>query len=788
MSDPVRIGGFYSSFDTEAVISQLTKARQVQIDKLNVEVARADARKAAIADLVTRFSALRSKVNTLAGTSSVSGKSTVVTGTGLAAAAGPNAALGSFTVSVSKLATGTRAAGSAISAALDAASPMNESNFQTTPTNGTFTIGTAGGGNTTIKIGAQVVNGAALLNASNFATAVTSGTFTVATAGGGSAVINVDVATQSLNDIVTSINGSGIGLTATITNDTYGRANTITLTSTNGNITLGDSGDTSNFLSATSLTGATGTTTITGTAPVSQQMTLNGVVAEINGAGVGVTATITNDANGKANIITLNAATAINVGNATDSSNFLSATNLLASPGTTTRASTRGIARMNPSDKMADASWQGGAPAAGAHSFTINGVTINYNAASDSMNDVLARITASTAGVTATYDSVTDAVILQQTATGSMPITLADDGAGGDFLSKTGLLAASQTAGTNAEYSINGGATQYSSSNTVTALPGVTLTLSALIDAGTPATVAVNQDASSAVTAMKGLVTEFNNVMTAIDSLTKADGSKDDNQSGLLSGDASIRQLKSSLRGMLIGTGQNVPGNYTSMGQVGLSFGAVGSAVGTTNTLQFDESKFTAALASDPTSLQSFLSAFSLEATLTPGGTGSIASISGSYTGSKAGTYAITDDGVGHLTAVFTPLDGSAATTTNATVTPGGTTTALIPGMTVTIAGALQGGEHTVSVATTSSSVMNQLKTFLENQVGAGGMLARREDSYAAISEDIQERMDTIQERIDREMENLRRKFALMEQAQARAQGIMAALEQAMVKMSATKQ
>lgn len=786
MSDPVRIGGFFSSFDTEAVIAQLTKVRQVRIDKLNVEALRADARKAAIADLVTRFSSLLSKVKALSSSTSASGKSTAVSGTGVNAAADPTAAIGSFTVDVTKLATGTSATGSAITAALDAASPLDESNFQTTPTSGAFTIGTSGGGSATIKVGAQAVNSAALLNASNFATAVTSGTFTISTSGGGPAVINVDIATQSLDDIVTAINGSGIGVTASIANDSYGRANTLVLTSTNGDITLGDGGDTSNFLSATNLSGATGTTTLTATAPMSWQMSLNDVIAEINGAGVGITASITNDSNGKANILSLSAATSITLGNATDTSNFLSATNVLASPGTTSRASTRGIARMNPSQTMSGASWQGGPPAAGAHSFTINGVTINYDTSTDSLNDVLNRISSSSAGVTATYDSVSDTIRLQQTKTGSMPITLADDGAGGDLLSKTGLLAATQTLGENAEFAINGGAAQYSDSNTVLAQPGVTLTLTALIDPGTPATVTVSQDVSSASSAIKGFVTEFNNVMTAIDTLTKADGSETDNQSGLLSGDASIRQLKSTLRGLLTGAGQNVPGNFTSMGQVGLSFGAVGSAVGTTNALTFDESKFSAALASDPVSVQSFFSALTLTPTLDPAGTGSISGISGTYTGTKAGSYAITDDGSGNLAAVFTPADGGPTTTTTASVIANGSTTSLIPGTTVSIGAALQAGNHTVTVAASSASVMKQIETFLENQAGAGGMLTLREDSYEAVSKDIQARMDNIQERIDREMDNLRRKFMLMEQAQARAQSIMASLEQAMVKLSAT--
>ncbi|MBI5948350.1 MAG: flagellar filament capping protein FliD [Chloroflexi bacterium] len=783
MADPVRVSGFFSTFDTEAVIKQLTEVRQIRIRRMDIEQARADVRGQTIADLNTRLAALLSKAKALSSITSVSGKSTTVEGSGVAAAAGPSAATGTFTVDVTKLATGTTATGSAITAALDSTSPMSRSNFATGVTDGKFTIKTATGGSAQFTVGPTAANSAALLNASNFSTAVTSGTFTLATTGGGSAVINVDITTQSLDDVITAINGSGIGVTASLTNDANGRATILTLTSTNGDITVGGGSDTSNFLTATNLSAATGTTTRASTAAFTTQDSLAQVITAINASGIGVTATITNDANGRANIVSLASASgAITLGTGADTSNFLSATNLLASPGTTSRQSTQAIARMNGSTKMADGSWFGGAPASGAHTFTVNGVSIAYDTAADSLNDVIARINGSTAGVTARYDTATDTIKLQQSKTGSLAVTLADDGSGGNFLSKTGLLTATQALGASAEYSIDGGATQYASSNSVLAVAGVTLTFSTLTTVGTPVKVTVNQDTSSAVTAIKAFVTEFNAAITAIDEATKTDA-KDASSAGALSGDASVRALKSSLRGLINGPGLGLTGKYTNLGEVGLSFGAVGSAVGTTNTLQFDESKFKAALAADPTSVQSLLSAYTLSATLAGGGTGSLASMTGSYTGTKTGSYAITDDGSGHLSAVFSPADGGSQTTTTATVTAGGSNTTLIPGMTLTI-GALQAGNHSIAVSATKSSVFRQVQQYLEGQAGAGGILTKRQDTYSAVSKDIAARKVVIQDRIDKEMAILRRKFVAMEQAQARAQSAMTALQQAMVKVS----
>jgi hypothetical protein len=60
-----------------------------------------------------------------------------------------------------------------------------------------------------------------LLNNSNFGTNVTAGTFTLKAATGSAVTITVDPTTQSLNDIVTAINAQTgtSGITATIQND-----------------------------------------------------------------------------------------------------------------------------------------------------------------------------------------------------------------------------------------------------------------------------------------------------------------------------------------------------------------------------------------------------------------------------------------------------------------------------------------------------------------------------------------------------------------------------------------
>ncbi|MBI2765841.1 MAG: flagellar filament capping protein FliD [Chloroflexi bacterium] len=664
---PIRLSGFFSNIDYESILSQLTQVRQAPIRSLDAQRVKMLAQKTALTGLGGNFSGLLFRAKSLLDAASTSGKSTSVDGTGVTAAAGPSATTGSFKVAVSRLATGTTATGTVISAA---------------------------------------VNQTAMLGVSNFNIPVNSGTFTMKTATGGSATITVDAATQSLDGVVAAINGSGIGITATIQNDAAGRPNILQLDSTQGAMTLGSGGDTSNFLAAT---------------------------------------------------------------------------NLIASPGTTTRSSTLGIARINTSNKLANSAFLGGPPNAGAQSFTLNGVTINYDTAADSLADVINRINASTAGVNARYDSASDTIKLTESKTGSLAITMADNG-GGNFLAKTGLLAATQTLGSTAQYSVDGGATQYADSNTVT-VNGTSLSFTAVTS--TPVTVNVTQDTATALTNVKNFVAEYNGLMDAITAATKNNGA-DTSQAGVLSGDSTLTAIASSLRSIITSQGSNLSSNFTTLSQIGLSFGPVGSAVGSTNKLVLDETVFKKALASDPASVQAVLSQVKLAGTLTAGGTGSIAGLTGTYSGNRAGTYAIADDGLGTLTATFTPIDGGPDVVTTGAITAGGTNDTLIPGMVIQAGATLQAGSHTITVAASTESVISRIKTFLDVQSGAGGVLTKRQATYDTRLKDIDARKQKIQESIDNEMAAMRKKFIAMEQASARASSVSDALTASLAKLNAS--
>ena len=63
-------------------------------------------------------------------------------------------------------------------------------------------------------------------------------------------------------------------------------------------------------------------------------------------------------------------------------------------------------------------------------------------------------------------------------------------------------------------------------------------------------------------------------------------------------------------------------------------------------------------------------------------------------------------------------------------------------------------------------------------EASAGATAALRKATYDRIGSDISERIATLEKRIEAEMEQLRRKFAAMEQAQARSQSILGNLQQ----------
>ena len=276
----------------------------------------------------------------------------------------------------------------------------------------------------------------------------------------------------------------------------------------------------------------------------------------------------------------------INLGATGDTSNFLTAINIknanqsTGATGATTVASSVNLGAVNPALHLNEARFANGAVTAGT--FFVNGIEITVDPATDSLSDVVQRITDSDAGVSASYDSATDTIQLVSKSLGSRTIALTAGTS--NFLAVTNLAAATQTAGNDSQFSVNGGPVQTRNTNQVTdAIGGVTLRL---LSAGTTA-VTVSSDDDSIVESVKKFLETLNESVTQIEGLVKSDGD--------LENDGTIQAIQMYMREIIFSQVSGVSGSYMSLLDVGIS---TGSSFDSTATAKFelDEAKFKAAL------------------------------------------------------------------------------------------------------------------------------------------------------------------------------------------------
>lgn len=498
----------------------------------------------------------------------------------------------------------------------------------------------------------------------------------------------------------------------------------------------------------------------------------NTILAKINNGGLGVTASIVNDGDGRANLIQLTSGSAIQLGTGGDTSNFLTAANLLQSPGTTTRTSTRAVAGVSSSVALQDARLTTALSTA-TGSFTVNGVTIEWDRAADSLANVISKINASGAGVTANFDVLTDRLVLTANATGSTAVTLAD--VSGNFLAATGVLAATPTLGQNASYKVNGGTTQYASTNTVTdAVAGVTLSL---VDTTSSAiTVTVAADNTTLRNRIQAFVTQYNSTTKILADATKY---AEDGKSAPLFGNPAVQRVQQSMRSLITQNATGLTGSLTSLSSIGLGFGAVGAAVGTTSTLSFDTAKFASVLASNPDGVARLLTTFKASAALDPGGVGSVASISGTPTVvPDSGKYTLTASASGAVTVTFQPDSGGALVVSTGTLTAGGTNTTIIPGVTITAKPVLIDGTDTITISTVEEGAGKALSDYLTSITSASGPITSNVDGSAATVTDINAQIKKLEARVEAKRAALQRKFAALETTMARLQQQQSSLTQ----------
>jgi flagellar hook-associated protein 2 len=371
-------------------------------------------------------------------------------------------------------------------------------------------------------------------------------------------------------------------------------------------VTLGAQG--SNF---DTVPDGSGTISINGVAVNwSSTDSMNDIAARINSAGAGVTAVF----DAQSQKFTINSNVTGTQGSAAiseTSGNLLES--LKITPGTYTGTAARTV---NQSVTFASGSANiDNTVTAGV--FTINNVKFSVDPSKDSINSVLSRINSSSAGVTATYDSTSGTISLASDNPGSAnKIVLGSSDDTSNILYALKLSSnnpptggtADSYAGSDAVLSINGAASITSSSNHLDGvIPGMSLDL-----AGTgTSTVSVALDTDSITSSVQGFVDNYNKVMTEIDAQLNAKSVQnpangDDMFQGSLSNNSTLINLKSKLESLATDILPGMTGGINMAEEAGLSLTPTNNYQDVT--LNFDSTKFTQMLNSNPDGMKQFFS------------------------------------------------------------------------------------------------------------------------------------------------------------------------------------
>lgn len=634
LSSMFQVSGLASGIDTASIVSKLMQLEQRPLTKLQDSQTKLLNRKAGLTEIASKLSTLRTASSTLMLSTATQTRSASSTNTAVATAtASANTSLQSFTVNVSQLATRTTmTSGAAIGTQVTGATTIAElPNTNLTTGNGTITVG--------IRNAATGV--------------VTTKEITV------QASDQLESVRQAVEDAFNlNLLPSG-GATGTLSNGQFSFVAPVGY-----ELIFGGAGDTSNVFAATNLATATADTTATaattlveagwnyidpstGSVALNPTMTLTHVsggvtrtatinvgtsdkISDIvtsintylqgatNAGGLGLTNATATFSNGRITVSNYNGTLTFGSDGTQYGNSLLSALKLpttatgspAASSGdiaTTKRTytATSAVTTVSPTATLGTA-----LGLTGSSEFRINGTLITWDATTDTINTLVSRINSSGAGVLASFDSLTGRMSLQNRTTGATGITIDDNYGNGNYdltdalklTTNGGNLDAPVTSlGQNARYSINGGAVQTSTSNTVTrAISGVTLNLTGTLN--TTATISIGQDTTAAVANVKTFVTAYNDALKWVQENTKVDAAR--KTRGAFAGDAMIEGIMTRLRGVVNTAASGLTTTYKSLPSIGLSSGAVGSAVGTTSSLVLDETKFTEALTSNPEAVQ----------------------------------------------------------------------------------------------------------------------------------------------------------------------------------------
>jgi len=304
--------------------------------------------------------------------------------------------------------------------------------------------------------------------------------------------------------------------------------------------------------------------------------------------------TATYDAGADKITLTSLSSSEIVLGAANDTSNFLSVMKL-ANNGTTDPITSSGtLASASTSAHLVNAHLRAPITAVdsgGNGAFSINGVSVAYNVNTDSLSAVLARINTSSAGVTASYDVANDRVVLTNKTTGDTGMTVSE-GSGG-LLDALGLVAGGTSGSTyahgkNAQFTINGGPTLTSTTNTLDASAHGITGLSVTVNSASTETISVKADTATMKSNIQDFITKFNAVESYIDDQTKITTSNGTVTSALLSDNHEVQDWSQSLRSLAFDAVSGMSGTISKLSDMGIGFTSTDSQLSITDATELD--------------------------------------------------------------------------------------------------------------------------------------------------------------------------------------------------------
>ena len=264
--------------------------------------------------------------------------------------------------------------------------------------------------------------------------------------------------------------------------------------------------------------------------------------------------------------ITLTAEEPIYLGAANDTSNLLNLLRLYTN-GTDSISSLTRTCAINLEKPIGSENLK--TPVTSDGVFKINGVAIEYKT-SDSIQQIMANINGSDAGVYIHYTPSTQSFSVVAKATGSLGLSLQD--VEGNFLEALGLKDSALTLGENASFTINGGEPLICTGNTFSAnehgIHGLTIQGEQL--GVTEFTVSAEETKS--VEAAQRLTSKYNEVLDYLQKQTEADPKN--KKFGPFHNNSEIKSFMRNFRSVLFGIAKEEGGrsDFEKMSAIGFSF------------------------------------------------------------------------------------------------------------------------------------------------------------------------------------------------------------------------